>query len=327
MSSRLPAHLDVQRFRRGSLELLGAALAASFDDLHLFRRAESGGAFERVGGSPHSAEEPWYDPQAFEEAMERGVARDDEIEGPEGLLIRRIVPAAEGVGVSVRPVAASPERREPHELEVEQDALRRISTAVCARVGPELLLDTIAREVGGVLGVDAARVCRFEGDTSVVVGSWGEPSDVAREAPLAGGRAVPRVASTGRPARVHDYRALAELDGDVQGVLPAEYRSGVAAPVFVGPRVWGAVVAFDTRRPGAFGVHEERRLNRLAELLAMAIASADERAQVAAQATTDALTGLANHREFQEKLAAEVQRARRYGRQMSLSIFNLDHFK
>ncbi len=46
-----PAHLDVQRFRRGSPELLGAALAASFDEIHLFRRVEGSDDFERVVSS------------------------------------------------------------------------------------------------------------------------------------------------------------------------------------------------------------------------------------------------------------------------------------
>lgn len=44
-------------------------------------------------------------------------------------------------------------------------------------------------------------------------------------------------------------------------------------------------------------------------------------------AAVDALTGLANHRRFHERLGEEFARARRHGRALSLVLFDLDHFK
>ncbi len=44
-------------------------------------------------------------------------------------------------------------------------------------------------------------------------------------------------------------------------------------------------------------------------------------------ATTDGLTGLKNHRAFQERLAEEFQRASRYGSSLSLLILDVDCFK
>jgi len=44
-------------------------------------------------------------------------------------------------------------------------------------------------------------------------------------------------------------------------------------------------------------------------------------------ANTDGLTGLYNHRHLQERLRQEVDRARRYGRPLSLIMADLDHFK
>lgn len=44
-------------------------------------------------------------------------------------------------------------------------------------------------------------------------------------------------------------------------------------------------------------------------------------------ATSDPLTGVANRRHFLEKAEAEVQRARRYGHPLSLTLIDLDHFK
>lgn len=44
-------------------------------------------------------------------------------------------------------------------------------------------------------------------------------------------------------------------------------------------------------------------------------------------ATTDSLTGIANRREFARILAGEADRARRYGSPLSLTMYDLDHFK
>jgi diguanylate cyclase (GGDEF)-like protein/PAS domain S-box-containing protein len=44
-------------------------------------------------------------------------------------------------------------------------------------------------------------------------------------------------------------------------------------------------------------------------------------------ATTDALTGVANRGHFMERAAAELQRARRYGRPLAVVMLDIDHFK
>lgn len=45
------------------------------------------------------------------------------------------------------------------------------------------------------------------------------------------------------------------------------------------------------------------------------------------KANTDAVTGLANHGSFQDRLAAEFSRSVRYGSKLSLIMIDLDHFK
>jgi len=50
-------------------------------------------------------------------------------------------------------------------------------------------------------------------------------------------------------------------------------------------------------------------------------------AELAALATTDGLTGLHNHRAFQERLAEEALRAARYGAPLSLVLLDVDNFK
>lgn len=49
--------------------------------------------------------------------------------------------------------------------------------------------------------------------------------------------------------------------------------------------------------------------------------------KLAALSATDALTGLANRRTFDERLAVELARTRRYGTPLALVMMDLDHFK
>ncbi|MGI9184293.1 MAG: GGDEF domain-containing protein [Solirubrobacteraceae bacterium] len=71
----------------------------------------------------------------------------------------------------------------------------------------------------------------------------------------------------------------------------------------------------------------EARLQRFASLVELAIANADAWDQLAHQASSDPLTGIANRRVFDERLSVEAARARSYDRQLSLVVIDLDHFK
>ena len=101
---------------------------------------------------------------------------------------------------------------------------------------------------------------------------------------------------------------------------------GVAAPIRVGQRLWGAVAAATTR-PGAIDPAATQILARFAELVSLAISSAEAREQLLALASSDPLTGLPNQRTFTQRLGDEVVRARRHDRPLSLLMIDIDHFK
>jgi diguanylate cyclase (GGDEF)-like protein len=70
--------------------------------------------------------------------------------------------------------------------------------------------------------------------------------------------------------------------------------------------------------------------DRLQQRLSEIGAPADVRAlaaELAEQAVHDPLTGLYNRRFFDEALAQSIETARRYGRELSLILFDLDGFK
>lgn len=84
-----------------------------------------------------------------------------------------------------------------------------------------------------------------------------------------------------------------------------------------------------TRWSGRLATADKRdEIGQLTEALTQVAMSFDaERQKLVCASTRDSLTGLFNHRQLQERLAEEVQRARRYSRQMAVLMLDIDHFK
>lgn len=116
----------------------------------------------------------------------------------------------------------------------------------------------------------------------------------------------------------------------VASSAPSLFRSHlgerVATPIEIGGRLWGAM-AVGATQDGLLAPDIEERIERFAELVTLAIGNAEARAQLVEQATTDSLTGVANHRAFHERLADEVASARRRGRALAVIVFDIDRFK
>jgi len=71
----------------------------------------------------------------------------------------------------------------------------------------------------------------------------------------------------------------------------------------------------------------KRRSIAVAERVALALANLKLRELLRNQSIRDPLTGLYNRRFLEESLNRELQRARRAGRNLSLAMLDLDHFK
>jgi diguanylate cyclase (GGDEF)-like protein len=210
----------------------------------------------------------------------------------------------------------------------EQAALRRIAVAVAREVSPVDLFDQVAHELARVHGAAGGAVVRFDDGEATFVGRWSRRADSwpPREltVPLTSPLPSLEVARTGLTARADDFRAFA---GAVPWVLDRDaFRGSVAAPVHVHDRLWGAVVVA-TDRDEPLPATTEARLGGFAELVSLAIGNAEARAELAWRAATDPLTGLVNRGVFEDRLAEEVARSRRHGRDLSLVVLDLDAFK
>jgi diguanylate cyclase (GGDEF)-like protein len=202
----------------------------------------------------------------------------------------------------------------------EQTALQRVATRVAGETDPEILFSLVAEQVGRLLKADAGYVLRFEDEDQYrVMGAWAREEErmlaldaLARHLP----DGICAALRKGRTAR----RCTVEAGHDALG-----FRQRIAAPVIVDGRSWGIVVALhDTV---GFRREDEKRLVRFAQLASVAVANARAHEALATQARTDSLTGLANRRTFDERLAEETERANRHTRALSVMLVDVDHFK
>ncbi len=210
---------------------------------------------------------------------------------------------------------------EARALAREQTALQRVATSVAAETNPAILFARVAQQVGMLLGAESGYVLRFEGDAEYrTMGSWGRRG--ATMLPL--GEVFPQspdgLVSDLRRGRSARRRSVAPGSHGIA----AQHRIG--APIVVDGETWGMVLALRDR-PGPFPNDDEKRIARFAQLASVAVANAHARERLATQALTDPLTGLSNRRAFDQRLADETERALRHGRELSLMLVDVDHFK
>jgi signal transduction histidine kinase len=181
-------------------------------------------------------------------------------------------------------IANAESRAELARLAERQAALRRVATLVARGTPPEELFAAVVDEVGELLPVESASMCRYESDGFLTfVATWGkgvEPFPLGTRQRLGGKNLGTIVFATGRPARLDHYAET--TSGPLgTGVKEAGIRSSVATPIIVEGRRWGVIAAGSTRDQ-PLPADAEERLASFTELVATAISNADSRAAVAA---------------------------------------------
>ena len=118
-------------------------------------------------------------------------------------------------------------------------------------------------------------------------------------------------------------------DGEGTAAGAAGPAGGLSVPIQVHGVEWGQLVAPTVApdRPDGEREHVTDTLARFARVLGLGITSAQVREGLIKRASTDPLTGLANHSAFHERLQEEMTRANRYGRPLSVAMIDIDGFK
>jgi signal transduction histidine kinase len=206
--------------------------------------------------------------------------------GPDGpVLLQDHYPAAKAVVFQPDTGAdANAESRSAlARLAEEQAALKRVAILVARGSPAAQVFAAVSEEVGRLLSVDMTNMCRYESDnTMTFVAAWAEGDEDFRLGsrwPLGGQNLATLVFETGHSVRIDNY-------ADASGPLGAAaqdmgIRSAVASPIVVEGRLWGMMGAGSSSGQ-TLSWDSEARLASFTELVAMAIANAESRAELKA---------------------------------------------
>ena len=204
-------------------------------------------------------------------------------------------------------------------------ALVRAGRAISEAQHPDGALEDVARLAAEALQSPAAFIYEYTPDRDVLLtrASWADAS-VSREDPVGtvwevSGAPEDRRALQGElfvetisdPALSGTVRRHMERWGE-QTLLNVPLRSHA--------EILGMMVLIEVQAERVFSPEELEFMQAFGDQVTLALSTARS-------ATTDGLTGLANHRVFYERLGQELARGRRYGTPVSLLMIDIDDFK
>jgi diguanylate cyclase (GGDEF)-like protein len=214
-----------------------------------------------------------------------------------------------------------------HRLDQAIVALEKISQALTTvTVGTDNLLRAVAHATAEILDVPYASLHLRKASwkqqfSDVIVGSTDRRYLTAIR--HSGELAAQHVQ---QPSQVVEVDLLDERGSPLPAVRRAGLQRAVAVPMSVGGEIVGVLV-IHMRAPRTLERSEVRVLQTLANQAVIAIENAAAYEQTKQLATTDALTGVANHRELEAYLDRELQRAVKTGEPLALIMCDLDNFK
>lgn len=135
------------------------------------------------------------------------------------------------------------------------------------------------------------------------------------------------VAESGVPLLVPDIGKEPRFSSRTDQKLGFVTQSILCVPLVSNDRIIGVIQLLNGPGQGEFTEQDQRILATIADFTAIAIENSRLHQQVRDLTITDDLTGLYNSRHFQVLSEYEMERASRYGTELSMAFLDLDHFK
>jgi diguanylate cyclase (GGDEF)-like protein len=209
----------------------------------------------------------------------------------------------------------------------EANTLRRAGVAISETLDLQEATTRLLEQLAFVLPHDSASVqLLHDGELEIIGGEgWDNPSTILGvRFPIPDNNPNTIVIQTRKPYLVHDtYEAFPNFRKISHA---AHIRSWLGVPLIVHNKIIG-LLAIDSREPDHFTADNIDLATAFAGQVAVAIENARLFEEVQRLAVTDGLTGLTNHRHFMALAQIEVQRSMRYKKDLSVMIFDIDHFK
>ena len=210
------------------------------------------------------------------------------------------------------------------------DSYRRLADVfhdVLSEQDAEALLDRVADTLAELIPYDSLTIYRAdESDRSLVPvlarDQWAEEVLAGR---MYFGEGLTGWAAEHRSPVLANEAHLDPRTHQIPGT-PDEPEAMICVPLVTKRSIKGVLNIYRTD-DGSFSEEEFELAQRFGDATALALDNAESRATLERLAHTDSLTGLYNHRFFQDRLRAELTRACRVQDSVALLMFDIDDFK
>lgn len=215
----------------------------------------------------------------------------------------------------------------------EKELRRRKSDLETLTKTAELLEDaTDPREIARIVLEGAAMASRVPRAVLIAAPPWKPPELLAYHGELSPPDQTPAsvdevVKEAWESRRAKLVRKLDPVKDAYLAALMPDSQNIVVLPLFAEGRSIGAVVVQHAGNSPRMDRRAVATLGQFAAHASLALRNSWLLQEIQKMAATDALTGIANRRTFEEDLERELSRARRNGDQVTLVMLDIDNFK
>ena len=223
-----------------------------------------------------------------------------------------------------------PQSVEVRRLQDELETLIGIGKALTSHLTLEDVYKVVMEKVGKLLRPKAWSLLIVDEETrelcfEIVVSPVADSLTGSRLQPGEG--VAGWVAEHGVPMLVPDVGKEPRFSSGVDKKIGFVTRSIVCVPLISNNRIIGVIQLLNGVGQGEFTEQDQRILSTIADFTAIAIENSRLHQRVRDLTISDDLTGLHNSRHFQTLCDYEMERASRYGNELSMVFLDLDHFK
>jgi len=203
----------------------------------------------------------------------------------------------------------------------ELDLLQQIGLNITSQVNLDKLFDTIVSIITVYLDFNSLGIFIAEKNNLILKAVSNLPDKKGLKIPFGNGI----VGKCAKNKKIYNIPDISKIDyyipSGIKGV-----KSCLAIPIFFKDEIIG-VLASESRKLNAYTKNNVKLLNILSYQIGIAIRNAEIMSELEKLSVTDPLTGLYNYRYFRKRLEEEVSRAKRYYRELSLFLLDIDNFK
>jgi diguanylate cyclase (GGDEF)-like protein len=190
-----------------------------------------------------------------------------------------------------------------------QETVRRVGESLGKGLDRDALLGIVVQTAVDGVGAECGRVVMRHGANGTL-------SEAARAGDVSSYMAAVQAAEA------------AALEAGEAAETQISGANALARPLQAPEPEDGVLGVISIARPGRpFSERQRELFAYLTNQAAISIENVDLHETIQRQAVTDELTGLFNHRRFQEVMATEVERTRRFGQELGVIMLDLDNFK